>query len=98
MEELHEEIARDPVRQARYQRELARLQLANQIVKLREARGLSQAGLAKRIGTHQSVIARMERGDYRGYTVSTLAKIAAATGVHLDIRFVRDGRPRLAPV
>ena len=94
LEELHEEIRRDPARQVRYERELARLQLANEIVKLREARHWSQAELANRIGTKQSAVARMERSTYRGYTVSTLAKIAAAVGAHLDIRFVPNGRKR----
>lgn len=90
--ELHEEIRRHPARQARYERELARLRLANEIVKLRESRKLSQAQLAKRIGTHQSAIARMEQSTYRGYTVATLAKIAAAAGKHLEVRFVPAGR------
>ncbi len=35
LEELHEEIAREPLRQKRYERELARLQLANRILKIR---------------------------------------------------------------
>jgi len=90
--ELHEEIRRHPARQARYERELTRLQLANGIAKLREARKLSQAQPAKLIGTHQSAIARMEQSTYRGYTVATLAKIAAAAGAHLEVRFVPSRR------
>ncbi len=91
--ELQEEIRRHPVRLARYERELARLHLANEIVKLREECHLSQSQLAKRIGTHQSAIARMEQSSYRGYTVATLAKIAAAVGKHLEVRFVAsEGR------
>jgi len=37
----------------------------------------------------------MERNSYRGYTVSTLAGIAAAAGAHLDIRFVSNSRKRV---
>jgi len=73
---------------AAFQRELARLKLANQITAARQKRGLSQRALAERIGTKQPTVARMERADYTGYTVTTLAKIAAATGAVLDVRIV----------
>ena len=93
MDEIHEELDRDPELRTVYQRELVRLQLANQIVKLRERAGLSQAALARRIGTKQAGVARMERSTYRSYTVNTLAKIAAATGARLEVRFVSSVRP-----
>ena len=98
MDELHEERARNSAFDARYQRDLARLQLANQIAQLRERAGLSQAALAARIGTRQAGVARMERSAYRGYTVGTLAKIAVATGATLDVRLIpaRRGRRRAA--
>ena len=92
IEELREERARDPELDALYQRELAKLELANQIVRLRTATEITQAELGRRIGTHQAGVARMERSAYRGYTVSTLAKIAAATGAQLEVRL----RPRSA--
>jgi transcriptional regulator with XRE-family HTH domain len=76
------------------QRQLARLQIANQIAALRERAGLSQAALADRIGTKQAGVARMERRDYQGYTVATLAKIAAAAGGRLEVRLAPSGRPR----
>lgn len=92
MDEIRQELTSDPELNELYFRELVRLQLANQIVKLRERAGLSQAALARRIGTKQAGIARMERSTYRGYTVSTLAKIAAAAGARLEVRFVPTGR------
>src|SRR5262245_50859221 len=92
LEELQANVTANPVTNEIYQRELARLRLANQILEVRHRAGLSQEALAERIGTKQSAVARMERGGYTGYTVSTLAKIAAATGLQLDVRFV--GRPR----
>ena len=92
MNEIHEELRGNHDLNALFQRELTRLQLANQIVKLRGERKLSQAQLARRIGTHQSAIARMEQSTYRGYTVATLAKIAAVAGKHLEVRFVPSGR------
>jgi len=79
-------------RNQRHHRELARLQIAAQIARLRERAGLSQAELAERIGTKQAGIARMERRDYRGYTVATLAKITAAIGGRLEVRLAPPAR------
>ena|SRR5437773_5962715 len=83
-----------PVDSAPHQREMVRLQIATQIAMLRERAGLSQAALADRIGTKQAGVARMERRDYQGYTVATLAKIAAAAGGRLEVRLAPSGRPR----
>ncbi len=91
MDEIHDELAKDRELSALYQRDLARLQIANQIAKLREHAGISQTELARRIGTKQAGIARMERSSYRGYTVGTLAKIAAATGGRLEVRLAPRG-------
>jgi len=75
-----------------HQRELARLQIARQIAALRERAGLSQAKLADLIGTKQAGVARMERQDYQGYTVVTLAKIASAIGGRLELRLAPPAR------
>jgi transcriptional regulator with XRE-family HTH domain len=88
MDEIRGELKKDRVLDELYQKELARLQLANQIAKLRQHAGLSQAELARRIRTKQAGVARMERSTYRGYTVGTLAKIAAATGARLEVKLV----------
>ncbi|HEY7648155.1 MAG TPA: XRE family transcriptional regulator [Methylomirabilota bacterium] len=88
LDELHEEIAANPVMNETYQRELARLEIANQILEARQRARLSQAQLAARVGTKQPAIARMEQAHYTSYNVSTLAKIAAATGSRLELRFV----------
>ena len=74
------------------QRDLARLQIATQIARLRERAGLSQAALADRIGTKQAGVARMERRDFQNYTLVTLAKIAAAIGGRLEVRLAPPGR------
>ena len=92
MDEIQEELKGDRELDALYQRELARLQLANQIAKLRERSGLTQAELARRIGTQQAGVARMERSTYRGYTVATLAKIAAATSSRLEVKLIPSRR------
>jgi ribosome-binding protein aMBF1 (putative translation factor) len=95
MDDLREELVNDRELNGLYQRELAKLSLANQILAARQHAGLSQAGLAKRIGTQQTGVARLERAGHASYTVSTLAKIAAATNSRLEVRIVPTGR-RLA--
>ena len=88
MEKIRQDLAADPELNELFQKELAELKLAEQIQAARQSAKLSQAGLAERIGTKQTGVARMERADYTGYTVTTLAKIAAATGSRLDVRLV----------
>ena len=62
------------------------LEIAYQILHLRKKRGISQAQLAKKIGTKQSNIARMESGQ-QNFSVDILEKIAKALNLHLEIAF-----------
>ena len=57
------------------------------ICDLRERHGLTQKALAARVGTTQSVIARLEDADYEGHSLRMLARIAAAVGEHVTIAF-----------
>lgn len=54
--------------------------------------GLSQAQLAERIGTRQSVISRLEDADYEGHSLNMLQRIASALGQCLEIRFLPPGK------
>ncbi|MBR4608217.1 MAG: helix-turn-helix transcriptional regulator [Lachnospiraceae bacterium] len=60
--------------------------LAREIICTRVAAGLSQKELADKIGTTQSVIARLESGTHTP-SVSTLKRVAAATNAKLNISF-----------
>jgi len=97
MDEARDELATDRELNRLYERELAKLKVANQILAARQQAGLSQAALARRIGTQQSGVARMENAGCTSYTTITLAKIAAATGSKLEVRIVpaRGRRPAL---
>jgi len=53
---------------------------------LRKEKGMTQAELAKKIGTSQSNVARLERGQ-QNFTVETLDKIAKVFGKELKISF-----------
>jgi ribosome-binding protein aMBF1 (putative translation factor) len=62
--------------------------VAQLIYEARNKAGLSQAELAERIGTKQSVISRLEDADYEGHSLSMLHRIAAALGQCVEIRFL----------
>lgn len=64
------------------------LEIAYQILQLRKQKRMSQAELAKKIGTKQSNVARMEGGQ-QNFTTDTLQKIAAAFKRDLKIEFVK---------
>ena len=76
--------------------------VAQLIYAARNKAGLSQAELAERIGTRQSVISRLEDADYEGHSLSMLHRIAAALGQCVEIRFLppakagHDRRPNTA--
>lgn len=82
------EDLKDPEFKAHYQEERQALKLALKIAKLREKKGLSQQQLANLMGTSQQAISRVESGDYEGFTLKTLEKIAEATGTRVKIEFV----------
>ncbi|MCC6158917.1 MAG: XRE family transcriptional regulator [Deltaproteobacteria bacterium] len=78
---------KDPEFAAVFEEEKGKIDLAIKILKVRQAAGLSQKDLAARIGTTQSVIARMENPEYAGYSIRMLRRIAAALGTRLSIDF-----------
>jgi transcriptional regulator with XRE-family HTH domain len=84
---LREDL-KDPEFKAHYQEERQALKLAMRIATLREKKGLSQQQMAKLMGTSQQAISRIESGEYEGFTLKTLEKIAEATGTKVKIEFV----------
>ncbi|HBI23114.1 MAG TPA: transcriptional regulator [Nitrospiraceae bacterium] len=61
-------------------------ELLGSMIKARERKKISQAELAKRLGTKQSAISRLERGAFSKATVETLKKIADALDSRLVIK------------
>ena len=78
----------DPKFRKYYDEYSKQLEIAYQILKLRKQEKMSQAELAKRIGTRQSNIARMETGQ-QNFTTDTLQKIASVFKRELKIEFVK---------
>ena len=69
-----------------FARALQQIDLAMVVREMREAAGFTQAELAKKAGTTQSVIARLEDAQYAGHSLTMLERVAAACGVGLKLR------------
>ncbi len=82
--------------QRMFEEEVANREVAHKIHSLRVQDGLSQAELARRVGTTQSAISRLEDADYEGHSLAMLNRIAAALERRVEIRFV-PCRHRLQP-
>lgn len=63
-------------------------EIARRILELRHRAGLTQAQLAKLVGTTASVVCRLEDAEYRGHSLGMLRRIAAALNQRIEIRFV----------
>ena len=85
-DDILKEEMKDPEFKKYYDYYGRQLEIAYQILQLRKKKHISQAQLAKRIGTKQSNIARMEAGQ-QNFSVDTLEKIAGALGSDLKIVF-----------
>ena len=77
-----------PAQLAELEEERANAEVARRILSLREKAGLSQAALAREVGTTASVICRLEDADYEGHSLTMLRRIAAALDRRVEIRFV----------
>ena len=58
--------------------------LANNIRKLREAKGLSQEKLARLADVANNTLIKMESGENQNPTLNSLKKVAKALGVSVD--------------
>jgi ribosome-binding protein aMBF1 (putative translation factor) len=88
MESLDAMIGDDPELRAQIDVEMLNAEVASIIYNARVEAGLTQAKLAKMIGTTQSTIARLEDSDYDGHSLTMLRKIAAALGMRLEVRLL----------
>lgn len=67
-------------------------EVAQLIYAARRRAGLTQAQLARLVGTSQPVIARLEDADYRGHSLTMLQRIAAALNRRLEVRLLPSRR------
>jgi transcriptional regulator with XRE-family HTH domain len=78
-------IGDDAERKASLQEERVNSEVARMIYDLRKGAGLTQKELAQMIGTTQSVVSRLEDGDYDGHSLSVLSRIAKALNCSLTV-------------
>ncbi len=86
VDDLFAEWRKDPRYLAEYDALDEEFTLAAAVIAARTYAGLTQEELAARMGTTQSVIARLEGGRSKPST-TTLEKLAKATGTRLKIAF-----------
>lgn len=93
-QELLDEELKDPKVAAAFHDEKEVLRLAIKIHRLRKEHGLTQEELAERVGTTQSVIARLENDSYTGHSLKMLRRVAHALDATLVIDFepIQDSR------
>lgn len=90
VQSLYDEfVGNDPELVNHYEGVLSTLEIGVAINRLRTDAGLTMKELAERVGTQPSAIARLERADYEGHSLSMLRKIAAALGRRVIIQFPR---------
>ena len=88
LEILDAMIGDDAELRALIEEERVNAQVARGIHDLRTSRGLTQKQLAERVGTTQSVIARLEDADYEGHSLRMLRRVADALGARLSVHLV----------
>ena len=89
-EEFKKKALERPEVKAEYDRLADEFALLDEFLKARAAAGITQEELAKRMGTTQSVIARLESGKGKhSPTLATLQKYARALGCRLEVHLTR---------
>jgi len=85
--ELKKRLMNNPEFREEYEKADAEFAIVEALVRARTAAKLSQAELARRIGTTQSAIARLEGGGVSP-SLATLRRYAEATGTKLHVDLV----------
>jgi transcriptional regulator with XRE-family HTH domain len=87
--ELKKKWMDDPKFRKEYAAADEEFRIIEALIRARTDARLSQAELARRMGTTQSAVARMEGGSVSP-SLSTLRRYAAATGARLRLELVRE--------
>ena len=86
IEWIDEQVGADPQLARDVDEILNEMKLEQDLVALREKRGLSQRQFAKLLGTSQPYVAKLESGRVKNLGVKTLVKCARALGGSVMIR------------
>ena len=94
---LKQKLLIDPEVKAEYDRLGPIFTVVGEMMEARQAAGLTQAEIAARMGTTQSVVARLETARHMP-TFDLVARYAAAIDRRLDIHLVPSGSDHTASV
>src|SRR5207248_7090294 len=93
--DMHKSWLKEPKYKKAYDALEEEFALASAVIDVRNRAGLTQKQLARKMGTTQPVVARLEGGRTRP-SMRTLERLARATGSRLLIRFEPRERKRAA--
>src|SRR4030043_1503649 len=90
-----EEQLKDPDFAERFKKAGEAWDVAIKLASLRKSSGMSQKELAKRVGTSQQQISRLESPSYEGHSLSMLRRVAEVLGatVHVEIQHKKHQTP-----
>jgi transcriptional regulator with XRE-family HTH domain len=86
LQDLKRRLDEKPEFRREYRRQSPFYDVLRAVIQRRHELGLTQEELARRAGTHQSRISRIENAEY-DIQLSTLTDIAEALGVRVEISF-----------
>ena len=89
LKDYRQKLMQDPETNAAYQKLKPKLELGRQILDLRLAHGWTQKELAKKAGTKQANISRLENALLNP-SIKMLQKVANALGARLEIQLVPE--------
>ncbi len=84
-EEMKTDMLKDEEFKIEYEKLKPRYEAIEQIIKARKEQNITQAELAKRVGTQKSNISRLESGNYNP-SLDFLAKIAESLGKKISVK------------
>ena len=93
--DMHETCLRNPKYRKAYGALEEEFALASSLIDARSRAGLTQQQLARKMGTTQPVVARLESGRSKP-SMRTLERLAEATGLRLLVTFAPRSEPHPA--
>jgi transcriptional regulator with XRE-family HTH domain len=84
---LQQSLAEDPDLAARVKKRLAEMRIEQDLVALRQSRGLTQAQLGRMLGISQPAVARMET-EGGNLEIRTLVRAAEVLEARLEVRLI----------
>jgi predicted transcriptional regulator len=88
-DKVFKEKLKDPKFRKEYKSFEEEFAVARELIKARTIAKMTQAQVAKKMGTSQSAVARLESGKVG--SLASLKKYARATGTKIEFRLVADG-------